>query len=62
MALRIHANMHKDADIKTLPSAFTVTFVEKPRDRKHLDLLESKWINRLKAAININPTLLPKST
>ena len=55
-----YAKAHaSDMDIN-LDQAFTVTFLEKPRDLRFLDILESRWINRLNAKINICKTILPE--
>ena len=60
-ALKIHyAKNHPDTVGLDLADAFTVTFVDKPNKPEHLDILESSWISRLRANININKTLLPK--
>jgi hypothetical protein len=60
-ALRIHyANDHPDTVGLDLADAFAVTFVDKPNKPEHLDILESSWISRLRASININKTPLPK--
>ncbi|MEC8567887.1 MAG: GIY-YIG nuclease family protein, partial [Pseudomonadota bacterium] len=53
---------HPDYLGRELSSAFTVTFVDRPSSPKNLDLLESKWINRLEATINIQKTVLPRIT
>ena len=59
-ALRQHYDYHHKAEKKrTLAEAFVVTFIDRPSSAKHLDLCESAWINRLRASININKTLLP---
>ena len=39
---------------------FEVIFFQEPRDQQKLDVLESMWINKLLAQININKTVLPK--
>ena len=39
---------------------FEVTFFQEPRNQQKLDVLESMWINKLVAEININKTILPK--
>ena len=60
-ALKIHySKYHLQAIGLKLTDAFTVTFVDKPNDPKKLDQLESSWISRLCANININKTMLPK--
>ena len=60
-ALRQHYDYHHKAEkTRTLAEAFVVTFIDRPSSGKHLDLCESAWINRLRASININKTLLPK--
>ena len=60
-ALRIHyAKFHPKAGSIDMADAFEVTFVDKPSNPKHLDILESSWISRLCANININKTPLPK--
>ena len=62
-ALRIHHVKHHNIEKKRpLPSAFTVTFVDKPRNLKDLDLMESQWVKRLCASINIGETILPQIT
>lgn len=55
---KAHAN---DIEID-LDQAFYVIFTEKLRDLRFLDALESRWINRLNATINICKTILPKFT
>ena len=40
--------------------AFEITFLQEPRNQQKLDVLESMWINKLVAEININKTILPK--
>ena len=60
-ALKIHyAKNHPDTVGLDLADAFTVTFVDKPNKPEHLDILESSWISRLRASININKTPLSK--
>ena len=60
-ALLTHYNKKHNADLSIdLDKAFRVTFVEKANDFKFLDILESRWINRLNAKINICNTVLPK--
>ena len=60
-ALRIHYQQkHQSTVDLTLPQAYTVTFVDKPCDRGTLDYMESYWIQKLQATININRTILPK--
>ena len=62
-ALRLHyVNHHSTQQNATLPSIFKVTFVDKPDSFKDLDLMESRWIKRLQAKININETILPQIT
>ena len=59
-ALRIHyMKHHSDVVGLDLADAFTVTFVDKPKHPINLDILESSWISRLCASININKTPLP---
>ena len=36
---------------------FEVIFFQEPRDQQKLDVLESMWINKLLAQININKTV-----
>ena len=43
-----------------LPDAYSVIFVDKPQRPGNLDVLESVWIARLSASINITKTILPK--
>ena len=60
-ALRIHYNKHHPEEKAVgLAEAFGVTFVDQPKLPKDLDVLESDWVNRLDASININKTTLPK--
>ena len=60
-ALRVHFfRQHPDKKHFELPDAFSVTFIDKPRMPKDLDVLESIWISKLCANININRTILPK--
>ena len=55
-----YAKAHANDMTIELHQAFYVTFAEKPRDLQFLDVLESRWINRLNAKINICKTVLPK--
>ena len=60
-ALLKHYAKDHTFDPKTeLAKAYTVTFVEQAKDFKNLDILESRWISKLKANINICKTILPK--
>ena len=60
VALKIHySKHHQQTSGLSLADAFTVTFVDKPRDPKNLDQLESAWISRLRASINIKKTVFP---
>ena len=43
-----------------ISDCFEVTFLQEPRNQQKLDVLESMWINKLVAEININKTILPK--
>ena len=62
-ALRLHYfKHHHEEKRRELSSAFKVVFVDRPTSLSRLDLLESQWISRLKAKININKTVLPKIT
>ena len=55
-----YAKKHPNDLSINLDKAYTVTFVEKANDFKYLDILESRWISRLNASINICNTVLPK--
>ena len=59
-ALKVHYVKHhqifRNID---LSEAFTVTFIDQPHNPKDLDVVESSWIYKLKASININRTVLP---
>ena len=63
-SLLIHfQTWHKELMNNTLPDisdCFEVTFLQEPRNQQKLDVLESLWINKLVAEININKTILPK--
>ena len=60
-ALRVHyQKKHPDAKDIDLADAYSLTFIDKPRKPKDLDVLESVWIRRLSANINICKTILPK--
>ena len=60
-ALRVHYNKcHQLTDDLALSGAYVVTFVAKPDNKSMLDLFESQWIQKLKATININRTILPR--
>ena len=48
-----YAEAHANDVAIDLHQAFCVIFAEKPRDLQFLDVLESRWINRLNAKINI---------
>ena len=43
-----------------ISDCFEVTFLQEPTNQQKLDVLESMWINKLVAEININKTILPK--
>ena len=59
-ALRIHyIKNHPNVVNLDLADAFEVTFVDKPKHPVNLDIVESSWISRLHANININRTPLP---
>jgi hypothetical protein len=59
-ALRTHFyKKHPLSGDFTLPQAYSVTFVDKPCKKNMLDILESQWIQKFKAKININRTVLP---
>ena len=59
-ALRVHCvKSHPEKLSILLSEAFSVTFIDKPRNPRDLDIMESCWISRLKSAININKTVLP---
>ena len=45
---------------KNLGTRLLFIFLHEPSNCHNLNNSESKWINKLKAAININRTLLPK--
>ena len=58
-ALKLHyAKKHKTSK-KDLREAFLVIFVDTTNNYSDLDFLESKWINKLEATINISKTILP---
>ena len=58
-ALKLHyARKHKTSK-KDLKEAFSIIFVDANNNYSDLDVLESKWINKLEATININKTILP---
>ena len=62
-ALLIHYHTEHKHVINSHPvifNCFDVIFLEKPKDFGKLDFLESDWINRLYAQINITKTVLPK--
>ena len=62
-ALLIHYHKEHKQVINSHPvisSCFDVIFLEEPKDFRKLDFLESDWINRLYAQINITKTVLPK--
>ena len=58
--LKHYGKCHRAEANRELSSAFMVTFVDQPGDPCGLDVLESKWINRLEASINIQKTVLPR--
>jgi hypothetical protein len=60
--LKHYSTFHPTESGRDLEAAFTVTFVDRSNDPSGLDLLESRWINRLKATINISKTVLPRFT
>ena len=62
-ALLIHYHTEHNNVINSHPvisSCFDVIFLEEPKDFSKLDFLESDWINRLYAQINITKTVLSK--
>ena len=60
-ALRNHyKNNHPTKHNIELAQAFNVTFIDAPNNACNLDMLESRWIKRLDATVNINKTILPK--
>ena len=59
-ALKLHyVEHHPGSQNTSLANAFALTFVDKPKNVKDIDILESGWISRLSATININKTALP---
>ena len=58
--LKHYARKHTFDPKEDLAKSFAVTFVEQANDFAHLDMLESRWISKLKASINICKTVLPK--
>ena len=62
-SLLIHfQTWHKELmnSLPDISDCFEVTFLQEPRNQQKLDVLESMWINKLVAEININKTILPK--
>ena len=58
-ALKLHyAKKHKTSK-KYLKEAISIIFVDTTNNYSNLDFLESKWINKLEATIDINKTILP---
>ena len=57
--IKFHNQLIKNGNLK-LSNAFTVIFVETPNSKEDLDMVESYWIARVKAKINIASTVLPK--
>ena len=58
-SLRLHyKSKHKDMLNSDINSNFSIQFIEIPDNPAHLDFLESRWIARLDAKININSTVL----
>ena len=45
---------------KNFANCYDVIFLEQPNSPHNLDFLESKWISKLNAQINISKTILPK--
>ena len=43
-----------------ISDCFEAIFLQEPRDQQKRDILESTWINKLIAEININKTVLQK--
>ena len=61
-ALYIHYHNHHSNQIKSqrkIWDCYEVIFLQQPKPYQ-LDFLESKWISRLQAKINIRDTILPK--
>ena len=62
-SLLIHfQTWHKELmnSLPDISNCFEVTFLQEPGNQQKLDVLQSKWINKLVAEININKTILPK--
>ena len=58
-ALLTHYKKKHNGHTYTFAEAFLVTFIDRPNSTEHLDIMESNWICRLQADININKTILP---
>ena len=57
--LKFHRELIKNEEKRQLAEAYKVAFVETPQ-KEHLDMAESCWVAKLKAKINIAPTILPR--
>ena len=58
-SLRLHyTNNHNDKINKDINTNYTITFIQTTDTPTNLDFLESRWIARLNAQININSTVL----
>ena len=57
--LKFHRDLIKNGK-KQLAEAYKVAFVETPKRKEDLDMAESCWVAKLKARINIAPTILPR--
>ena len=53
----ITQDKNMDLDIT---DCYNVIFLQEPTNTYNLDFLESKWISKLKATININKTIIPE--
>ena len=58
-ALKLHYTKKHPTSNKVFKKAFSITFIDTTKNHSELDFLESKWINKLQATININKTILP---
>ena len=58
-ALKLHYTKKHPTSNKVSKKSFSITFIDTTKNHSELDFLESKWINKLQATININKTILP---
>ena len=56
--LKLHYTKKHPTSTKVFKKAFSITFIDTTKNHSELDILESKWINKLQETININKTVV----